>query len=168
DLNVHLGDNVPKETGDSALFGRPTVAPDKNDFAPRIGIAWQPSPRWTVRSGFGAFYTQDTGNPVFDMGRNLGFRESARSVDVFPTSNLDAPWAFKTGGGGGVECSNWDGLGLAGLYTFANEVNRRTPYIMQYMLNIQHQLTDTLMLEAGYQGNQGHKIQRMFGYNTPL
>ncbi|MCP5111278.1 MAG: hypothetical protein GY953_10625, partial [bacterium] len=114
------------------------------------------------------FYTQDTGNPVFDMGRNLGFRESARSLDVFPTSNLDAPWAFKTGGGGGVQSSDWDGLCLAGLYTFANEVNRRTPYILQYMLNVQHQLTDTLMLEVGYQGNQGHKIQRMFGYNTPM
>ncbi len=166
-LNVHIKDIVPKETGDDVLGGRAAVFPDKNDFAPRIGIAWQPTQRMTVRTGFGIFYSQDTGNPVFDLGRNLGFRESARSLDLLPTSNIVAPWAVKAGGGDSG-CSDWDGLCLAGLYTFANDAGRRTPYIAQYLMNIQYQLTDTLMLEVGYQGNKGTKLQRMFGWNTPV
>jgi len=35
------------------------------------------------------------------------------------------------------------------------------------MFNVQRQLTDTMMIEVGYMGNAGHKLQRMFGYNTP-
>ncbi|MEZ5353666.1 MAG: TonB-dependent receptor [Bryobacteraceae bacterium] len=166
-LQVHIADAVPKATGDDALFNHATIQNDRNDWAPRLGFSWQPAYRWTVRTGYGLFYSQDTGNPVFDMGRNLGFRESARSVDVIPTSNLDAPWAVKAGGGN-LPCSNWDGLCLAGLYTFANDSRRRTPYIHQYMLNVQRQLTDTLLLEAGYMGNAGHKLQRMYGFNTPV
>ncbi|MDX1984891.1 MAG: hypothetical protein SFV51_31760, partial [Bryobacteraceae bacterium] len=165
-LNVHMADNVPKATGDDVLFGCATIRPDKNDWAPRIGLAWQPSARWTVRTGYGVFYAQDTGNPIWDMARNLGFRESARSLDAIPTSNIVNPWALK-----GVDsgtCSNWDGLCLAGLYTLTNEVNRRTAYVHQYLLNFQHQLTDSLLLEFGYQGNAGHKLQRMYGYNDPI
>ncbi len=165
-LNVHVADNVPKETGDNALFGRSTVRPDKNDFAPRLGLAWQPRPRWTVRTGYGLFFAQDTVNPVWDMARNLGFRESAISLDLLPTSNVANPWSVKTAGSG--TCSNWSGLCLSGLYTFSNEVNRRTAYVHQYLLNVQHQLTNTLLVEVGYQGNAGHKLQRMYGWNDPI
>jgi hypothetical protein len=72
----------------------------------------------------------------------------------------------KTVGSG--TCSNWDGLCLSGLYTFSNEVARRTAYVHQYLLNVQHQLTSSLMVEVGYQGNAGHKLQRMYGWNDPV
>jgi hypothetical protein len=166
DLNVRIADNVPKATGDDVLYGRATVRSDKNDFAPRLGLAWQPGQRWTVRAGYGLFFAQDTVNPVWDMARNLGFRESAISLDLIPTSNVANPWARKTAGSG--TCSNWSGLCLSGLYTFSNEVNRRTAYVHQYLLNVQHQLTDSLLVEVGYQGNAGHKLQRMYGWNDPI
>lgn len=166
DLNVHIADIVPKESGDDALFGRATVKRDGNDWAPRIGLAWQPHARWTVRTGYGLFFAQDTVNPVWDMARNHGFRESAISLDLVPTSNISNPWEAKRGTG--AVCSNWDGLCLAGLYTFSNEVNRRTAYVHQYLFNVQHQLTDSLLLEVGYQGNGGRKMQRMYGWNDPI
>jgi hypothetical protein len=165
-LNVRLADNIPKATGDEILFGRSTIKPDKNDWAPRIGLAWQPGANTTVRTGYGLFFAQDTGNPIWDMARNLGFRESARSLDAVPTSNIVNPWAVK-----GVDsgtCSGWSGLCLGGLYTFTNEVNRRTAYVHQYLLNVQHQLTGSMLVEVGYQGNNAHKLQRMFGYNDPI
>ena len=163
-LGFHIADNVPKETGDNALFNHSTIQKDRNDWAPRVGFAYQLNEKTTVRTGYGVFYAQDTGNPVFDMGRNFGARESARSLDVFPTSNIRGPWDNK---GGGATCSDWDGPCFAGLYTFGNTSRRRTPYIHQYMFNVQRQLTDTMMVEVGYMGNAGHKLQRMFGYNTP-
>jgi hypothetical protein len=124
-------------------------------------------PKTTIRTGFGVYYSQDTGNPVFDMGRNFGFRQSARGLEDRPTVNLDSPWATAAGGAQ-LQCSNWDGPCVAGLYTFGNDPRRRTPYIMQYLLNVQRQVTDTMMIEVGYAGNQGRKLQRMYGFNTPL
>jgi hypothetical protein len=166
-LNAHLADVIPKETGDDAMFGRATIMTDKNDWAPRIGFAWQPRPRWTLRTGYGLFYAQDTGNPVWDMARNLAFRESARGLDVIPTTNIDNPWGAKIAAGGAT-CSNWDGLCLSGLYMLGNHADRRTAYVHQYLFNVQHQLTDSILVEVGYQGNAGHKLMRMYGWNDPI
>jgi outer membrane receptor protein involved in Fe transport len=165
-LAVHFGDIVPKAAGDDVLYSHALIRRDNNDWAPRIGLAWQLTPRMTLRTGYGIYYGQDTGNPVFDMGRNLGFRDSAFSADAVPISNLDAPWANKAGGA--VQCSNWDGPCVAGLYTFRNDPERRTPYVQQFMLNFQRQLSDTMVFEVGYAGNLGHKLQRMYGFNEAI
>ena len=82
------------------------------------------------------------------------------------SSNLDDPWGTKPGGA--VECSNWGGPCVAGLYTYRNDPERRTPYVQQYMFNVQRQLTDTLLFEVGYQGNKGTKLQRMYGFNKAI
>jgi hypothetical protein len=49
-----------------------------------------------------------------------------------------------------------------------NIVNRRTPYVHQWLFNIQRQLTDDLMVEVGYQGNAGHKLERFRTYNQAI
>ncbi len=162
-MGFRLADFVPVASGDDVLFNHALVQRDTNDFAPRIGFAYQLGDKTTIRTGYGVYYSQDTGNPIFDMGRNFGARQSARSADVRPEVNLDDPW----GGIPAGQCSGWDGPCFNALYTFGNDARRRTPYIQQYMLNIQRQLTDTLMLEVGYSGNLGRKLQRMYGFNTP-
>lgn len=166
-LLVHLADNVPTDTGDDALFNHATIKRDTNDWGPRIGFAYQPDQKTTIRTGFGVYYSQDTGNPIFDMGRNFGFRQSARGLETRPTVNLDSPWATAAGGGG-AQCSNWDGPCVNGLYSFSNDARRKTPNVMQFLFNIQRQLTDTALVEVGYSGNQGRNLQRMFGYNDPV
>ncbi|MBI1353469.1 MAG: TonB-dependent receptor plug domain-containing protein [Acidobacteria bacterium] len=166
DLQVRFADNVPTATGDDVLFNHAMQRRDKNDFAPRLGIAYQLNEKTTIRTGYGVFYTQDTTNPTFDRARNFGFRESARGLEVRQTVNLDSPWA--SSGASGLQCSNWDGVCVARLYTFAGDPKRRTPYVQQYLLNVQHQLDPSTLIEVGYSGNVGHKIERMYGYNTPL
>ena len=163
-LGFRLADAIPKETGDNALHNRATQVLDTNDFAPRLGIAYQLGDKTTIRTGYGVFYAQDTGNPVFDMGRNFGVRQTARSQDLFPLDNLDDPWVNQRSSG----CGDYQGPCFIRLYTFANDANRRTPYVHQYLFNIQRQVTDTLLFEVGYSGSAGHKLQRMFGYNTPI
>lgn len=163
DLSFRLADFVPVQSGDDVMFNHALIQKDTNDFAPRIGLAYQLSSKTSLRTGGGIFYAQDTGNPIFDMGRNFGNRDTAVSRDPIPTSFLSAPWANKAGG----ECSGWDGACFNGLYTFGNTARRKTPYVAQYMFNLQHQLTDTLLLEAGYSGSKGTKLQRMYGFNTP-
>ena len=166
DLNVRFADNVPVAAGDDILFNHALIKRDMNDFAPRVGIAYQLNNKTTIRTGYGVYYTQDTTNPVFDRARNFGFRESARGLDVRPSVNLDAPW--EASGASGLQCTGWDGVCVARLYTFANDARRRTPYVQQYMFNVQHQFDDQTLIEVGYSGNTGRKLERMYGFNTPL
>src|SRR5207302_2304690 len=37
-------------------YARGLVHPDKNDFAPRLGVSWQPRQRIVLRGGYGIFY----------------------------------------------------------------------------------------------------------------
>src|SRR5262249_11133184 len=48
------------------------------------------------------------------------------------------------------------------------DVNRRTPYNIQYTLNIQRQLSSNTVLEAGYLGSESHKLQSWDPFNEPV
>src|SRR5262245_25221166 len=45
-----------KFTPANSPFGRGLVKPDKNNFAPRLGLAYQLNPKTVVRAGYGRFY----------------------------------------------------------------------------------------------------------------
>jgi len=51
-------------------FGDRVNVNDLNDFAPRLGIAYQITPKTVLRTGFGVYYVRDIGNAVFDSVRN--------------------------------------------------------------------------------------------------
>ena len=163
-LGYHFHDAIPKAVGDDIL-GHALVNRDNNDFAPRIGIAYSPTDRWSIRAGAGLFYTQDTGNPRFDMGRNLGGRGRFESNEEQPNSSLSDPWEFERAA---FQCANWSGVCLGPPYVLGNIVGRRTPYVMQYMFNVQRQLTQDIALEVGYLGNSGHKLERLRAYNEAI
>lgn len=136
-------------------LGDRLVRSDYNDFAPRIGLAYSPTPKWTLRGGFGVFFTQDIGNARYDMSRNLAARRDDTSNSDFPNLTLDAPFASL-----GTVVVNFPLI-------LSNNYNRRTPYVIQYLLNIQRQITDDIVVEVGYTGNQGHKLERFRPYNFP-
>ena len=49
-LNFRYADGVAVQAGDEFL-GRRLVATDRNDWGPRLGIAWSPVAKWTIRTG---------------------------------------------------------------------------------------------------------------------
>jgi hypothetical protein len=49
-----------------------------------------------------------------------------------------------------------------------NDAGRRTPYVFQWLFNIQRQLTENTALELGYQGNAGHKLERLTQENQAV
>lgn len=163
-LLFRFHDAIPTATGDE-LLGRATVYTDKNDWAPRIGLAYTPTPRWSIRTGFGVFYTQDTGNPRFDMGRNLAGRGRYESNEEKPDSLFDDPWAAERAL---FQCTGWAGVCAGPPYTLTNATNRRTPYVFQWMFNIQRELPGQHLVELSYQGNAGHKLERMRAYNEAI
>lgn len=160
----HFADGQLIQAGDQYM-GRSLVNPDNNNFGARIGIAYSPTARLTFRAGFGTFYTQDTGNPVFDMGRNLGGRDSFVSNSETPNQNFSDPWALERQT---FKCTGWSGTCIGTPQFLGNIQQNRTPYVNQWLFNIQRQLTENLVLEVGYQGNEGHRLPRFRLYNQAI
>lgn len=161
-LNFRFNDGVPTVTGDD-LLGRETVLRDRNDFAPRVSLAYRPAENWSIRAGFGVFYVQDIVEARFDLSRNVGGRSQFIADVERPNSNLSDPWRFEAG-----NCRNWTGPCQGPTFTLANNTNRRTPYLMQWVLNVQRQLGSDTVLEAGYIGNGGHKLELLRVWNQPV
>ena len=76
---------------DGSIFDRALIHPDTNDFAPRVGVSWNPAPRLVVRGGYGVFYQQtDRYGSESQLGLNL-----PQLVDAAITANSGAdPPAF--------------------------------------------------------------------------
>ena len=53
-------------------------------------------------------------------------------------------------------------------YAFANKYERRTPYSLQYLLNVQRELSRDLVLEAGYLGSVSHHLEMLRAANESL
>jgi hypothetical protein len=148
--------------------------PDRKNFAPRIGFAWDPlgNGKTSLRGGFGMFYDTLNGwmsdwatdEPPFAAGADIFFNPlgngqgnilsdpytAAGAVDPFPSkipppSNLDFAAAGFTPGYGG-SAINWVNPHL------------KTPYIYQYNLSVQRQLSSGLMAQIGYAGSSSHKL----------
>ncbi|BDC48797.1 hypothetical protein F183_A11130 [Bryobacterales bacterium F-183] len=139
-------------------LGDRLVNRDNNDWAPRLGISYQLNSKTVIRTGFGAFYSQDTGNPRFDMSRNL----AGRLRDNANTLNPQLRWSNALASiAGGVANVNRP-------YSFANPPNRRTPYSMQYLLNIQRELSNSLVFEIGYLGSVSHRLEQLRAVNETV
>jgi outer membrane receptor protein involved in Fe transport len=139
-------------------LGNRLVGRDNNDWAPRLGLSWSPTPRWVIRAGAGVFYSQDTGNPRFDMARNLAGRFRDNSRTDFP----HLTWA------NGLAALAGAVVQVPRPYTFANPYDRRTPYSMQYLLNIQRELPGATLLEVGYLGSVSHRLEALRAVNEAL
>jgi hypothetical protein len=137
-------------------FGSRGVFPDYTNFAPRLGFAWSPNSRWTLRSGAGFFYSQDTSAPKLDPARNLaGFRSEQASSD-FPNLTWDAPFS---GLSQSVQVNTPSLL--------SNDPHRRTPYTIQYLFNIQRELMKDTVLEVGYLGSVARRLEQYRNFNSP-
>src|SRR5438132_1404366 len=147
-------------------LGDRLVFDDKKNFAPRVGWAWNPSDKWSYRAGTGIFYMQDTGNPRFDMARNLSGRRRDNTLLLTPDLTLDAPFR-------GVGTANDCGVApplvcLTNIYVLGNDPNRKTPYMWQYLFNIQRELGASTALEVGYLGSHSFRLERMFDWNETI
>ncbi len=139
-------------------LGNRLVGVDKNDFAPRFGLSWSPNAKWVFRLGAGAFYSQDTGNPRFDMARNLAGRLRDNSRTDFPNLNWSNALSSIAGGVANVFRP----------YTFANPYDRRTPYTNQFMFNVQRELGGSLVAEVGYLGNVSQRLEALRSVNEAI
>jgi Carboxypeptidase regulatory-like domain len=148
-------------------LGDRLIGDDKKNFAPRFGWAYNPSEKWSFRAGTGVFYMQDTGNPRFDMARNLSGRRRDNTLQLTPDLTLDAP--FRGGAGVANDCGVAPPLVcLSNVYVLGNMPDRKTPYMWQYLFNVQRELGGSTALEIGYLGSHSYRLERMFDWNETI
>lgn len=150
--------NFPIQTRCDGSLGNRLVGRDNNDWAPRIGVSYQLTPKTVIRMGAGTFYSQDTGNPRFDMSRNLAGRLRANSSQTTP--NLFWSNSLSTIAGGVANVS--------APYSFANPYDRRTPYTMQYLLNVQREFSNNTVFEIGYMGSVSRRLEALRAINETI
>ncbi len=139
-------------------LGNRLVARDNNDWAPRLGLSYQLDSKTVIRVGAGAFYSQDTGNPRFDMARNLAGRLRDNSSQTLPNRTWQNALGAVAGGIANVPRP----------YSFANPYDRRTPYTITYLFNIQRELSNNLVLETGYMGSVTHRLEGLRALNEAV
>ncbi|MCU1309348.1 MAG: TonB-dependent receptor [Candidatus Angelobacter sp.] len=165
--------------------GAPTGAnfPDKNDWAPRVGFAWDPfsKGKTSIRGGFGVFYD------VLKGEDNLQFNGQAPFFgfgDIFfdPIANpaaspgyFNTPWTTNNSGTPNSfpskpPASNID-FAAAGFTPFGGggvyfvDPNLRTPYTYQYNLSVQQQLPSSVTFETSYVGSRSKKLTSLVDSN---
>ncbi|MFN7923572.1 MAG: carboxypeptidase-like regulatory domain-containing protein [Bryobacteraceae bacterium] len=163
-FNFRFANGQAVQAGDQYM-GRALVNADNNNVAPRLGLSYSPTNRWTFRTGAGMFYVQDSGNPTFDMARNQGGRDLLITNIERRNANLSDPWASARAS---ASCTGWSGPCLATPQVLANSQNLRTPLVYQWLFNIQRELSSNLVLETGYQGSSGNRLPRFRVYNQPI
>ncbi len=144
------------EASKAGLPGATLVRADKNNFAPRFGLAYRPwGPNTVIRTGFGVFFdlaprqTTISGLP-FVLNEPAYTNSTANPAVVFPR----------------VFPSTGTGVGTSGIPGALNP-DLVTPYSMQYNFTIEHQAGRTGM-RLSYVGTTGRKTEYGYDINSPL
>jgi hypothetical protein len=153
-------------TGEQANIRRGGIPPDWNNFAPRLGIAYQLTPRTVIRSSFGLFYNSFSSNYIqasqsargnwpFAFPQALSGLNSSTVNAVFPNPFPGTPQGSPTP------------LICAQCLNVENS-SSRTPYVAEWTFSIQRQITNSIGIEASYFGSKGVKLTAQIIDNTAL
>jgi outer membrane receptor protein involved in Fe transport len=122
--------------------------PSLKNFAPRLGLAWDPAGdgRTAVRGGFGLFYDEILPKYYFFSGSLNPPFTTRTSIPNPPFPNV-------------VLNFNPDAYIRAQLQTVNADL--QTPYIMQFNANVQRQLPGNWDVMIGYVGSRGNNLLRL-------
>ncbi len=162
-------------------------------FAPRIGIAWTPFSKLTIRTGFGIYY--DRGeffsylSPSAGAGFNGPFGVTLAPPFVAPISSargatLTAPFGSAApvappGTSSAflaylpnisqTESGNFPAGNLFGPFLYGGyDINNKLPYSENWTFDIQYQASNSWLFSAGYVGNHGVHQVLPIPFNEPL
>jgi hypothetical protein len=157
--NGGIAGSPPLQTVRDGRMGSRLINTNYRDFAPRIGIAYSPSEKWSIRAGFGIFYSMESKNSIFDLARGMG----GRATTLAPTT-----WGPPT-------FSYTDFLNTASLpvtipvgLTWGAAQHLPDSSTLQYVLNIQRMLGRATTLETGYTGSVSRHLAYLLNENQGI
>lgn len=139
--------------------------PDYNNFAPRVGLAYDITGKGqtVIRAGWGLFYDAFSQDVFVGHGPfNCAFCPGAAYAGVGPAAIFSEGLSGNTFGNGQL----YSAASPLGDF-FGVSRNLRTPYVQNFNLNIQQQLSNKLVLQVGYVGSVGTKLFRFRDLNQP-
>lgn len=149
----------PLQTVRDGRLGERLINTNYRNFAPRIGIAYSPNEKWSIRTGFGIFYSDESKNSIFDLSRGMGGRTTTlvqRNYDV-PTFTYD-------------NFINTSALPVRVPVSLTWGANPHLPTssTIQYIFNIQRTIGSSTALELGYTGSQSRHLYYLSNQNQGI
>ena len=92
DHTTHDGDTAVTNRRPSLVAYQVRDGKDDASYWDRIGVAWSPTNKLTLRMGGGIFYSQDVANSYFDLTRNAAGRRDSFTNPDFPDLTWDHPF----------------------------------------------------------------------------
>ncbi len=136
------------------------TTPDRNNFGPRLGFAWQAMPeRLVVRGGYGIFYNTED---IYGSEANLPLNPPQLiQPTLLRVGTGPAPVRLSDPLPAGV-LSNFDSRTI-GLRT--REENQRSGRIQQFNLAVQYRVSKASTFEVAYAGNRGTNLFGLYERN---
>ena len=147
--------------------GRSWYNADKNNFAPNVGLAWDPTGegKWSVRAGYSIAYVNDNTIRSADNSQatNSGLQSTVTATGLNGRLGLGVPAIvtppYK------VPRTYADNYALSTSNAQAMpDPNLVTPYVQQWNLSVQRAIKGTI-IQVAYVGNHATKQIRGFDYN---
>jgi trimeric autotransporter adhesin len=132
----------------SGQFPDSLIKPDRNNFGPRLALAWKPRAASTtvVRIGYGIYYNQGVYN---QLGSRLAAQPPFASSTTVDTS-LGSILTLANG-------LTVTPAGKTILNTFAVDLNYRDPYAQSWNVGIQKSIK-AYVIQIGYNGTKGTRL----------
>lgn len=160
-LNAAQADNIKITCSDVDGLGES----QKLNFSPRIGFAYQLTPKFVLRGGYGFFYGGFE-NSVVETYVDFPYQFNLTYPNLVP----NAPITFPNGSIATIE-TGLSGIPLTpeavepdGVSFLGEDYHMKTPYTQGYNFTMQFQLSTNDTLQAGYVGNS---VRHLGGYINP-
>ena len=153
-----------KASGGS-LYNRSLVHPDYKDFGPRIGLAYSIDPKTVLRSGYGISYTffNRVGSALEGINAPQALfgvlNQSIPSGGAAPSTFLTTQNSFTTG------IANPSSFNPANSNVVFIPPNSKWPYIQNWFLSVQREITKNTLVEVAYNGNHSLRLPILADYN---
>ena len=138
------------------------------NFSPRAGFAYQMTPKFVVRGGYGIFYGGFE-NSVVETYVDFPFQFNLN----YPNLTPDAPITFANGSIGTLE-TGLTAIPLTpaavepgGVSFLGEDYHLKTPYTQGYNLTFQYQITPNNTVQAGFVGNTVRHLGVYINPNSP-